>query len=145
MIESDVTDGAVRIYSDNQAMTRWLQGEIERLLYPPFADVHLPVTRARFGRDGDTGTAWTETVRSEGDDIPLTWSGFAEPFVLTVNAGKVPSAPWRLQLLDPGRQRAGGAQWPCRGGATVPQQRGESEGSTACLALSETWVLPPTP
>ena len=66
-IESDVTGGAVRIYSDNEAMTRWLQDEIERLLYPPFGDTSLPVTGARFGREGDTHTAWTETVRSDAD------------------------------------------------------------------------------
>ena len=42
-IQSDVTDNAVRVYSDNIAMTRWLQGEIESLLYPPFADQNIPV------------------------------------------------------------------------------------------------------
>ena len=83
----------MRIYSDNEAMTRWLQEEIERLLYPPFADTGLPVTGARFGRDGDTRTAWTETVRSDGDDLSLTWSDFTEPFVLTLGAGSVAGRP----------------------------------------------------
>ena len=92
-IESDVTDGAVRIYSDNEAMTRWLQGEIESLLYPPFADTALPVISATFDREGDTRTAWTETVRSDGDDLSLTWSDFAEPFVLTLGAGSVAGRP----------------------------------------------------
>jgi hypothetical protein len=92
-IESDVTDGAVRIYSDNEALTRWLQGEIESLLYPSFADAALPVISATFGRVGDTRTAWTETVRSDGDDLSLTWSDFTEPFVLTLGAGSVAGRP----------------------------------------------------
>jgi len=92
-IESAVTDGAVRIYSDNEAMTRWLQEEIESLLYPPFADTSLPMTSARFGREGDTRTVWTETVRSDEDDLSLTWSDFTEPFVLTLGAGSVPGRP----------------------------------------------------
>src|SRR5919109_1252972 len=53
-IQSDVTDHAVRIYTDNIAMTRWLQGEIESLLYPPFANQEQPVIAAEFSRRGDT-------------------------------------------------------------------------------------------
>ena len=41
-IQSDVTDNTVRIYSDNIAVTRWLQEEIESLLHPPFADQTTP-------------------------------------------------------------------------------------------------------
>ena len=145
-IESDVTDGAVRIYSDNEAMTRWLQDEIERLLYPPFADANLPVTRASFDRQGDTQTAWTETIRSDADDILLTWSGFTEPFVLTVGAGSVPGRPHGVySCFIP----AGSARVALNGrvaaGRPFPQQRGDRQGSTACLALSETWVRPTAP
>ena len=47
---------AVRIYTDNIAMTRWLQEEIESLLFPPFASQELPVIEAEFSRKGDTRT-----------------------------------------------------------------------------------------
>ena len=142
-IESDITDGAVRIYSDNEAMTRWLQGEIESLLYPPFADTALPVIGARFGREGDTRTAWTEAVRSDGDDLSLTWSDFTEPFVLTVGAGSVPGVPTASTAASfPARGARVALNGRVARGRPFPQQRGEREGSTACLALSETWVRP---
>jgi hypothetical protein len=145
-IESDVTGGAVRIYSDNEAMTRWLQDEIERLLYPPFADTDLPVSGARFGREGDTHTAWTETVRSDGDDLSLTWSDFTEPFVLTLGAGSVPGRPHGVySCFIPARSARVALNDRVAAGRPFPQQRGDREGSTACLALSETWVRPPTP
>jgi hypothetical protein len=144
-IESDVTDGAVRIYSDNESMTRWLQEEIERLLYAPFADTALPVSSARFGKDGDTRTAWTETVRSDGDDLSLTWSDFIEPFVLTVGAGSVTGRPHGVySCFIPARRARVALNGRVAAGQPVPQQRGDREGSTACLALSETWVRPLT-
>jgi hypothetical protein len=142
-IESDVTDGAVRIYSDNEAMTRWLQDEIERLLYPPFAASDLPITGASFGREGDTRTAWTETVRSDGDDLSLTWSDFTEPFVLTLAAGSVSGRPHGVySCFIPARSARVVRNGRVAAGRPFPQQRGERAGSTACLALSETWVRP---
>jgi len=142
-IESAVTDGAVRIYSDNEAMTRWLQEEIESLLYPPFADTSLPMTSARFGREGDTRTVWTETVRSDEDDLSLTWSDFTEPFVLTLGAGSVPGRPHGVyRCFIPARSARVALNGRVAAGRPFPQQRGDRGGSTACLALSETWVRP---
>ncbi len=142
-IECDVTDGQVRIYSDNEAMTRWLQGEIESLLYAPFADTALSVTSAMFGREGDSQTAWTETVRSDGDEIALTWSDFTEPFVLTLAAGAVAGRPHGVySCFIPARGARVARNGRVAGGRPFPQQRGDREGSTACLALSETWVRP---
>ena len=40
-VRSTLTDGAVRIYSDNSAVARWLQTAIESLLFPAFADTAL--------------------------------------------------------------------------------------------------------
>ncbi len=142
-IESDVTGGAVRIFSDNEAMTRWLQEEIESLLYPPFADTGLPVGAATFGREGDTRTGWTETIRTAGDDLSLTWSEFGEPFVLTIGAGSVPGRPHGVySCFIPARGARVVLNGRVAAGRPFPQQRGEREGSTACLALSETWVRP---
>ena len=138
-----MTDGAVRIYSDNEAMTRWLQGEIESLLYPSFADTALPVISATFGREGDTRTAWTETTRSDGDDLSLTWSDFTEPFVLTLGAGSVAGRPHGVySCFIPARGARVALNGRVAGGRPFPQQRGDREGSIACLALSETWVRP---
>ena len=51
-IQSTLTDGKVRIYSDNIAVARWLQKTIETLLFPAFADTSLPVLAAAFERHG---------------------------------------------------------------------------------------------
>src|SRR5256885_5802079 len=49
-LQSELTDGKVRVYSDNPAVARWLQKTIETLLFAAFADTSLPVIRAAFGR-----------------------------------------------------------------------------------------------
>jgi hypothetical protein len=142
-IQSDVTDDAVRIYSDNEAMTRWLQGEIESLLYPPFAAETLPVLPATFSRAGDTRTSWTEFVQSAGDHITLNWSNFVEPFVLTVAPGSVAGRPHGVySCFIPARAARVTLNERVAAGQAYPQARGDRTGSTACLALSETWVRP---
>ena len=49
-MQSPLIDGGVQIYSDNIAVTRWLQRTIEALLFPAFADTALPVVGAQFAR-----------------------------------------------------------------------------------------------
>ncbi|MCH8868870.1 MAG: hypothetical protein IIC85_04110, partial [Chloroflexi bacterium] len=72
-LKSDLTNDKVRIYSDNIALARWLQGEIETFLFPEFADDSVPVTDAIFNNSGDHRSFWTETVESEEETIALTW------------------------------------------------------------------------
>ena len=142
-IQSGVTDGAVQVYADNTAMTRWLQGEIESLLYPPFADQALPIVQAAFSRSGDTRSAWTETVEAPDVRIALTWSDLTEPFVLTLAAGSVAGRPHGVySCFVPARSAKVALNDRVAAGRPYPQQRGGKDGSTACLALSETWVRP---
>ena len=75
-IKSDVTDEEVRVYADNIALARWLQEEIESLLFPEFADQGLPVVDAAFSRSGDGSSFWTESVETEEETISLTWYDF---------------------------------------------------------------------
>ncbi|MGH2360675.1 MAG: hypothetical protein ACRDGM_09080, partial [bacterium] len=42
-VRSELTDGQVRIYSDNIAVARWLQSTIESVLQSPFGDTSAPV------------------------------------------------------------------------------------------------------
>ena len=51
-IQSTLTDGKIRVYSDNIAVARWLQKTIESVLFPAFADTSLPVVSAAFARHG---------------------------------------------------------------------------------------------
>src|SRR6266508_1456036 len=83
-LQSTLTDGRVRIYSDNIAVARWLQKSIETLLFPAFADTALPVIPARFARAGGPWSTATETVTGADARIVLSWYDCIEPF--TINA-----------------------------------------------------------
>jgi hypothetical protein len=139
---STLTDGGVRIYSDNIAVTRWLQRTIETLLYPAFADTSQPVIAAEFIRAGDPRSAATETVISTSDRLRLTWYDCIDPFVLTMAPGTANRPIGVFSTFFPAR----GAQVELNGriatGAPWPEMRGDRQSSSACLAWSETWVKP---
>lgn len=139
---STLTDGHVRIYSDNIAVTRWLQATIETLLYAPFADPRLPVIDAGFDRDGDPRSAATETIIASAETLTLTWYDFGEPFVITVPPGTNNRPLGVFSTFFPAR----GAQVELSGrfasGMPWPETRGDRQSSSACLAWSETWVKP---
>ncbi len=142
-IQSDLTEHAVRIYSDNIALTRWLQEEIESLLHAPFADQTLPVVEATFTKAGDPRSFWTEVVESRDERLTLTWYDLGEPFMLTVAAGSVAGRPHGVySCFIPARTATVTVNDRTAAGRPFPQQRGDKTSSTACLALSETWVRP---
>ncbi|MCI0438283.1 MAG: hypothetical protein L0177_04025 [Chloroflexi bacterium] len=142
-LKSDVTNNEVRIYSDNIAMTRWLQGEIESLLFPEFANQEIQVIDAYFDKRGNHHDFWTEVVESDEDTVELTWYDFIEPFMLRVQAGSVPGRPHGVYSCFVPALRA---QLTVNGvvarGKPLPEMRGDKKSSTACLAWSETWVRP---
>lgn len=142
-MQSDLVHDRVSIYSDNIALARWLQAEIETFLYPPFADSSIPVTDAAFEKWGDGQAYWTESISSEDDSIRLTWYDFAEPFMLTVAAGSVEGRPHGVySCFIPARQAQLTLNGNVASGQVFPQDRGGRESSTACIAWSETWVRP---
>ncbi|HEX5612687.1 MAG TPA: hypothetical protein VFX67_08525 [Burkholderiales bacterium] len=141
-IQSELTDGKVRVYTDNQAVTRWLQRTIETLLYPAFADEAAPVELATFARAGSIDTGASENVVTGKTEIVLSWSDFVAPFVLTLPPGfnNRPIGVYstffparNAQILLNGKPAAGKA-WA--------EKRGDRDASSACLAWSETWVKP---
>lgn len=140
-LKSDVTDNEVRFYSDNIALARWLQEEIESFLYPEFNDPSIPVIDAFFEKSGDGSSFWTETVESEEDTIALTWYDFKSPFLFHAAPGAVPGRKHGVySCFVPARR----AQLTVNGlvaqGKPISEARGPWESSTATLALSETWV-----
>ena len=142
-LKSDLTNNEVRIYSDNIALARWLQGEIETHLFPEFANDSVPVTEAIFSHSGDHRSFWTETVESEEESIAMSWYDFEEPYMLTVGAGTVEGRPHGVySCFIPARR----AQMTLNGivakGVTLPEMRGDKQSSSSCLAWSETWVKP---
>ena len=139
--KSDLVDDEVRIYSDNIAMTRWLQATIETHLFPEFADQSMPVMQAEFDKLGDTNSFWTETVESDEDMIALTWYDFAQPFMLVAPVGTTPGRDIGVySCFVPARRAQITFNGEIAQGNVTPETRGDKESSTACLAWSETWV-----
>ena len=140
-LRSDVTDDEIRIYTDNIALTRWLQQEI--LSTGEFSDQTIPVIEAVFSRSGDTRAFWTEIVEAPEEDISLTWYDFAEPFVISVPVGSVPERPlgWS-SVFVPARRVQLTLNGIAATGRPFPEPRGDRMSSTAGLALSETWLRP---
>ena len=142
-IQSELTNGEARIYSDNAAVARWLQRTIETYLFPAFAVPELPVISADFWRSGDPRGVATESITSRDDTIVMTWYDHLPAFVLTVPPGEPPERPIGVfSTFFP----AQGAQVEFNGrfaeGAPWLEMRGDRQGSSACLAWSETWVKP---
>ena len=86
-IQSTLTDGKIRVYSDNIAVARWLQKTIESVLFPAFADTSLPVIAAKFERHGGPWSSATETIVAADARIVMSWYDCLEPFVLNAPPG----------------------------------------------------------
>jgi hypothetical protein len=140
--QSTLTENKVRIYSDNVGVARWLQRTIEHLLFPAFADTKLPVTGAEFARSGDPRGTAVETITSPVEKIRMTWYDCLPPFVLTMPPGTNNRPIGVFSTFFPARA----AQVEINGMAATGQpwleMRGDRQGSSACLAWSETWVKP---
>ncbi len=142
-LAGELTDDQVRIYTDNVAMTRWLQGEIQGLLTPEFGDQDTPFINATFSREGDVRSYSTEQIVSRDDDISLTWYDFVEPFVIRVAPGSTPGRPHGVySVFVPARKAQLVISGDVAAGRPFPSDRDGHESSTACLAWSETWVKP---
>jgi hypothetical protein len=141
-MQSELTEGQVRIYSDNIAVARWLQTTIETLLFPNFADTTIPVIDAGFERAGDPRSVATESVVSRDDELTLTWYDCLEPFVLNAPPGFGGRPLGVFSTFFPARA----AQVEMNGRFATAQpwleMRGDRPASSACLAWSETWVQP---
>ena len=141
-MQGALTNGGVRIYSDNIAVARWLQRTIETLLHPPFADESIPVLPAAFSREGDPRAATVETVESDAGIVRMAWHDALEPFILNAPPGTagrplgvlstfIPHASAQLSLNG---RTADGAPWL--------EKRGAHDSSSAVLAWSESWLQP---
>jgi hypothetical protein len=139
----EVTGGRAKVYSDNIALARWLQGEAEGSYTPEFKDQGLPVAEAAFTRHGDVRSSYTERIASWNEDVSLTWYDFGDPFLLNIAPGNIPNQPHGVySVFIPAR----GAQLVVNGqvaqGRPIQQERPGYTSSSCCLAWSETWVRP---
>ncbi|MGH7373879.1 MAG: hypothetical protein ACREJY_06600, partial [Candidatus Rokuibacteriota bacterium] len=141
-LQSTLTDGRVRVYSDNIAVARWLQSTIETLLFPAFADTGLPVIAARFERQGGPWSTATESVLSVDARIVLSWYDCIEPFVLNAPPGFNNRPIGVFSTFFPARSAQLELNGKVATGSVWSEMRGDRQGSSATLAWSETWVKP---
>jgi hypothetical protein len=141
-VQSELTSNQVKIYGDNIAVARWLQHNIESLLFPAFADTKLPVTNADFTRSGGPPSTAVETILSSHDEIILTWHDFGEPFVLTMPPGYNNRPIGVFSTFFPARAAQVEINGSFATASPWPEMRGDRQSSSACLAWSESWVKP---
>ena len=143
-IRSELTDGQWRIYSDNPEMVRWLQATVQGMLNPETASGRIAVLDARFSRHGEVQGTWTQTVRSDADEIVLSWSDLIGPLLMAHDQpAQLPEREYGVSLvmipaLEAGLtlngRKASGQTWPLR-------YDGQPF-STSALAFSESWREP---
>jgi hypothetical protein len=141
-MKSTLTGGEVRIWSDNAPVARWLQKEIETLLFPAFADAKTPVVQAAFTRSGGIDTAAAELVTAKDAEVLLSWGDFLEPFVLNMPPGSGGRPIGVFSTFFPARAARIALNGRTAAGTPYAEKRGERDSSSACLAWSETWVRP---
>ena len=140
---ADLDRDPVRVYSDNLALTRYLQDEIESMLFPEFADPSLPVIPAEFSRSGGIESAYNETVAASTETVVLSWHDFLTPYVLNNPAGEVSGRTHGVySCFFPARSAQIMVGDRALSGAVSLEMRGPAQSSTACIAWSETWVKP---
>ena len=141
-LQSTLTGGQVKIYSDNIAVARWLQTSIEKLLFPAFADTSVPVIAARFDRHGGPWSTATETVTATDARVTMSWYDCIEPFVLHAPPGFNDRPIGVFSTFFPARAAQLEVIGKVAPGQVWPEMRGDRQGSSATLAWSETWVKP---
>ena len=139
-LKSELTEHAWRIYSDNIAMARWLQGTVQGMLNPETADREIPIVEADFAKSGDPRYFWTESLIARREELSLTWYDIGEPLLIHTQPGEGGRKYGVCTLLIP----ALGARLTKNGVAAAgqpwPTQRDGRPFSTCALAFSETWT-----
>jgi hypothetical protein len=141
-IKSELTDDAMRIYSDNIAMARWLQSTVQGMLNAETADQSIPVIEAEFSKSGDPRYFWTERLVTTEEEITLTWYQIGEPLLIHTQPNAEPDRrpygvctvliPALGARLTRNGEQAAGRPWP--------REREGRPFSTCALAFSESWT-----
>ena len=141
-LQSTLTGGQVKIYSDNIAVARWLQTSIEKLLFPAFANTSVPMITARFDQHNGPWSTATETVTATDARVTMSWYDCIEPFVLHAPPGFNDRPIGVFSTFFPARAAQLEVNGKVASGQVWAEMRGDRQGSSATLAWSETWVKP---
>jgi hypothetical protein len=132
----------IQVLSDNVGMTRYLQQQIEKLLYEPFADPKLPVIDARFERTGHSLATVEERVVSRETEIVMSWWDFINPFILTMPPGAMKRPLGVYSTFIPAKSAQLTVNGEAMPGEVFEQERFGKASSSCCLAWSESWTRP---
>jgi hypothetical protein len=140
-LKSELTENRWRIYSDNEALARWLQSTVQGRLNAQTSDTATPVIVASFAATGDVRTQWTERVSAEDEEIVLSWSETGDPLLLNTQPRDELVRPYGvttvlIPALDGRISRNGTAAV----GRAWPRAREGRPFSTCALAFSESWT-----
>ncbi|MSQ11869.1 MAG: hypothetical protein EXR48_04160 [Dehalococcoidia bacterium] len=133
-------DKTLAIYSDNEALVRWLQKEIQTMV-PELRDPKFPVRKSTFSRSGDTKAAWTEQIRSGKTTVSLTWGKLDKPFFLEVE-GEPGIRHIVRSFFIPSMDASLAMNGVRAVGRAFRSELAGRKASTCCLAFSESWLLP---
>ena len=133
-MRSDLTDDKVVAYSDNVALARWLQEEIESMINPPFADTSVRIIEAEFEREGDVRSYSTERIESRDEDIALTWYDTMTPFAIHAPPGTGGRSHGVYSIMTPARRAQVVINGEYASGNAQTAQRDGTPSTTACLA-----------
>ena len=141
--KSVASNNEPRIYSDNFALARWLQEGVQASMRDTYSG-DIPIINAEFSKSGDMLTTWVEYVACRDEEIVMAWSDFMPPVQVANQPFENPDQPHGVySLLIPARR----AQLTIHGetipGRVFPRDLFGKEGTSCCLALSETWTIPP--
>lgn len=142
-IKSELTDDEWRIYSDNIAMARWLQGSIQGILNKATADTAIQVIEAEFASSGDFRDYWCEEIVSANERIMMTWTDIGEPLLVHTDPKTDPNRPVGVcTVLVPAAEARLTVDGVQAKGRAWPREREGRPFSTCCLAFSESWTEP---
>ena len=140
-LKSELTDDQWRIYTDNIAMARWLQGTVQGMLNGETADTAIPVKDATFSQSGDPRTFWNERVVTRDEEISLSWYEIGEPLLIHTEPNAQPDRPYGVcTILVPAAATRLSLNGIEAAGRAWPREREGRPFSTCALAFSESWT-----
>lgn len=141
--KSDLTDNQWRIYSDNPAMTRWLQQTIQGMLTPELKDEGIAIVEATFEKSGDPLESYSEIIKAGATELVCTWSNMADPMMLHNQPGTPAGRPYGLcTVFVPALEASFSINGQKAAGKAWPRERDGRPFSTSALAFSESWTEP---
>ena len=139
--KSELTDDKWRIYSDNAAMTRWLQQTIQGMLTPELKDESIAIIDAVFEKSGDPLKSYSEIIRAGSDEIVCSWSKMRDPMMLHTQPGTPEGRPYGLcTVFVPAIEASFSINGTKAIGKAWPREREGRPFSTSSLAFSESWT-----